>query len=42
MGQMVKTITLLPTETEVNVADLATGVYVLRVGNVSKRIVVAH
>jgi hypothetical protein len=42
MGQMVKTITLLPTETQVNVAYLAAGVYVLRAGNVSKRIVIAH
>lgn len=42
MGQMVKTIALSPTETEVNVAGLAAGVYVLRVGNVSKRVVIAH
>jgi hypothetical protein len=40
MGQLVKTISLTGEKTNVEVKDLTSGVYVLRIGNVSKRIVV--
>jgi hypothetical protein len=42
MGQLIKIISLNKEHTNIKVSNLASGIYVLKIGESSKRIVVAH